>query len=228
MSLDDDIAYAVNCTRVVLEPKQTLETFGSTCIRYHLISELMDAAGKVRVRTGKVYSERPQIITPGDFADSLLSGFGAQARDYAQWLQTHGELMKILRYGLQFRKDQAEQEVIQGDLKAVSDRVRESVESDQAHLNAVLVGADELWEVSLLKFVVDFVRQSVPANLEALNQRAREEDSARSRKVRADIEREFHAAQQQPERIPVLGNKLEKYGLFGEYEDRFYGLLRRR
>ncbi len=37
--------YAVNNTEVVLMPKSYLETFGTTNLRYHMVSELMDTAG---------------------------------------------------------------------------------------------------------------------------------------------------------------------------------------
>ena len=47
----EDIAYAVQITEVARAPKEILETFGATRIRFHLVSELMDAVGQVRVRT---------------------------------------------------------------------------------------------------------------------------------------------------------------------------------
>src|SRR5210317_41201 len=105
MPAEHDFWYAVNLTKVVLPPRQTLETFGASTIRYHIVSELLDDVDRVRIRTGKVFSERPQIITPGNFAQQLLDGFGDQAKEYAEWLMQHNEMVNILKYGLQFRKE---------------------------------------------------------------------------------------------------------------------------
>ena len=47
MSIDDNIWYAVNQTRVVTEPKSTLETFGVTRIKYFIVCEQLDSVNKV-------------------------------------------------------------------------------------------------------------------------------------------------------------------------------------
>jgi len=64
MGKKEDFDYAMNVTRIVMAPQSTIETFGTTTVNYMLISELMDQVNTVRVREGKMYSERPQIITP--------------------------------------------------------------------------------------------------------------------------------------------------------------------
>lgn len=69
-----------------MPPKRHLETFGNTIINYYLVSELMDAVGKVRVREGRMQALRPQIITPSAYSSTLLEGFGEQAQKYLEWL----------------------------------------------------------------------------------------------------------------------------------------------
>ncbi len=49
---------------MVVRPKQHLETFGATTIYYHLVCELMDNPGQVRVREGNIHAYRPTILTP--------------------------------------------------------------------------------------------------------------------------------------------------------------------
>ncbi len=224
MSRKDDIWYAVKITRVVMPPRQTLETFGATTIRYHLISELMDEVDKVRVRAGKVFSERPQIITPDHFARQLLEGFGEKARDYAEWLSDHGEMVNILKYGLQFRKKHTSAEILSEPLNHVADKIKAAVSSEDDPLSAVIIGADELWEVSLLKFLRDYIEKSAPVNIQQLRQRDHEADL----EIPREIEMEFRAAALDKKRIPGLGKKLQKYGLFEKYEDRFYALVHQR
>ena len=223
MGQEDDFQYAVRLTRVVLAPRQTLETFGTTTIRYFLVSELMDQPNAVRIREGKVYSERPQIITPNALADQMLNGFGESAQRYVDWLREHGEMMRILRYGLQFRKDEITSEVVHEPVEALLERVQLQVTQGKDPLAAVLFGADEMWEVSLLKFLVDYIERSAPGNFKAIQDKARSESLA----VRREIEQEFMAAAVNPRQIRALGVKLQRLGMFEEYEDRFYTLLRR-
>src|SRR5271167_2503131 len=85
-----DFWYAVNHTEIVLRPRQHLETFGATVIDYLLISELMDQAGQVRVREGRLQAYRPEIITPQSFMANSLEGFNeSQSCDYMDWLRAH-------------------------------------------------------------------------------------------------------------------------------------------
>jgi hypothetical protein len=227
MGKQEDIWYAVNVTKVLLAPRQTLETFGATTVRYHLISELMDDVGKVRVREGKVVSQRPQIITPAHFAAQLLDGFGEKARSYAEWLMAHNEIARIVRYGLHFRKDEVSQETVTDTIEAVAERVTAQVQGGQDRLTAVILGADEMWEVSLLKFIVDYIEHSVPGTINDLNQRRREDGNYRKVQVRDDIENDFASAARNPALIQALGDKLQRLGLFEQYEDRFYALVHR-
>ena len=223
MGKQEDIWYAVNVTRVVHAPQLTLETFGSTTIRYHMVSELMDQVNKVRVRAGQVFSERPQIITPGHFASQLLDGFGDKAEEYADWLLSHGEIVKILKYGLQFRNDRGTEELINGSIDDAAAQVTDRVLETEDDFAAVVVGADELWEVSLLKFVVDYIQQSAPVHIEQLTaSEARDKN-----RLRNEIESEFVAAAVDADRVQRLGKKLQDNGFFEEYEDRFYSLVRR-
>jgi len=109
----------------------------------------------------------------------------------------------------------------------VADRVKAAVENDNEPLTAVLIGADELWEVSLLKFVVDYIQRSAPSNLQDLTQRAHGEASESNPKISIhdEIEADFATARIDPRRVNELGNKLQRYGLFETYEDRFYALM---
>ncbi len=225
MGKKEDIWYAVNATRVVYSPDQTIESFGTTTIRYHLVSELLDHANKVRVRAGSVYSERPQILTPSMVASQLLDGFGDKATEYAEWLLEHGEIIRILRYGLHFRKETVTEELINGSVDDVVQRVTDQVREADDQFAAVVVGADELWEVSLLKFLVDYIQTSSGPNFQELAH-ASAGSGARA-DIRRQLEADFTAAASDGSRLEALGNKLQKLGLFDDYEDRFFAMVRR-
>ena len=219
--------------RSCILPNKPLETFGTTTIRYHFLSELMDEVNKVRLREGSVYSERPQIITPSHFASQLLEGFDEKAQEYAEWLLNHGEMVRILKYGLHFRKGKIAEELISGSIEGVADKVKDKVISRDDNFSAVVIGADELWEVSLLKFVVDYLQKSAPLNFEDLSKQANSiriggaSESIRNQSLYEKIETEFEAAARDRSRLEGLGKRLQEYGLFEAYEDKFYELVRR-
>ena len=72
MHSQDDIHYALETTRVLHEPDRRIETFGETRFEFQLISELMDRAGEVRIRTGEVEAQRPRILRPEAYRDIEL------------------------------------------------------------------------------------------------------------------------------------------------------------
>lgn len=214
-----DFWYAVNNTEIVLRPQRQLETFGATVVDYHLISQLMDSATQVRVREGRLQAYRPEIITPGSFMENALEGFAeTQASDYLGWLREHeGDLM-ILKYGFKIKKEVTSEQIITDELDAVTERVK----ADQAARNkphsAVLVGVDEPWEVCLLKLLVELVKQSGPRHARELH--------LDPQGHRHEIEQAFRSASRDHSQIPALAERLKQTRLFGEYEDRFFALMR--
>jgi hypothetical protein len=161
----DDFQYAMENTRVILAPSRRIETFGSTSFRFHLVTELMDHVNQVRVRDGRLHAERPQIISPAHYSHLLLEGFGDKARTFADWLERNGENLAILKYGFQFRKTEVVEEVVHAGVEEVLGRVRERVKSSDEPLSAIIHGVDDAWEVCLLKFSMDLIRQSSGGNL---------------------------------------------------------------
>jgi hypothetical protein len=224
-----DFWYAVQNTRIVLLPSRRLETFGNTILNYHLVSELMDTANKCRVREGRIQAFRPQIITPASFADTLLEGFGEEAQRYVEWLREHEQDLRILQYGFTIRKQEISEHVITEALQAVVERVARDVRGRDDPLAAVVVGVEQPWEVSLLKLMVEVSGHSLPGNIRELERhRLMSSEAGPPAAVRDEIEREFKAAAHDASRIEALGRLLQRRGLFEQYEDRFFDLVRSR
>jgi hypothetical protein len=224
-----DFWYAVNNTAVLHRPAAPLETFGTTVLHYHLISELMDVANQVRVREGRLEAYRPQIITPQSFAQTLLEGFGGAAQEYVQWLRAHEESLHILKYGFAIRKQERSEYVVADDIRNVTGRLLDELKGRNDPLSALAIGVDRPWEVSLVKLMVDVVESSLAGNIRDLKakdlfNRARLDPTG----ARARIEDLFRTAEREPSRISELGERLVQEGLFREYEDRFFALLRGR
>ncbi len=209
-----------------MTPARRLETFGATMLNYHLITELLDSVDRIRVREGRIQAQRPQIMTPSSYAGSLLDGFGEEAEQYAEWLRNHEDDLRILQYGFVIRKEEISEEIVSDSLESVCDRVCKRISSKDDPMAAVVVGVDEPWEVCLLKLMVDVIRESAPGNVRDIQRRHLLDDvGGVPRAIRQEIEADFAEAARRPDMIKPLGRKLQKHGLFEEYEDRFYALL---
>lgn len=228
MPSQDDIWYAANATKIIHQPEKQLETFGETRIHYYLVAELMDAVEQVRIRDGLILANRPRVITPRFHANQLLENFGDEARQYADWLMQTGDAVRILEYGLTFRKQEYNEETANGKPEEIAEQIANRVQSQHDEESGVLIGVDDLWEVCLFKFASEIITESAPHNVHDLSEKGLLDPSSGGvpNAVRIEIENDLRAAQQDPARIKPLGNKLRQYGLFEEYEDRFYSLLR--
>ncbi len=228
MPTPDDIWYALANTKVLLAPRRRLETFGDTVIHYHLISEKMDAVNEVRIREGRLHAEKPQVLTPAYFQSLLLEGFGEQGNHYAEWLKDHLRDLAFLKYGFRFRKEEFSESTLHENLESVAGRVTQRVEAQGDPLTTVIRGVDDAWEVCLLKFMTDLIRESAPENVMHLKKRhLLETVEGIPRAVREEIEGDFDAAGADRDRMKTLGAKLRHYGVFEAYEDRFFDLVRR-
>ena len=117
-----DFWYASQNAEIVLPPSRKLETFGSTLINYHLVSELLDEPGRVRVREGRLEASRPALIMPSDYAKIDASGFGEEAKRYLEFLREHEDSIRILEYGYSLRQEAFSEQVVTDSVKAVMDR----------------------------------------------------------------------------------------------------------
>lgn len=216
-----DFWYAVNNTQVVAVPQNRLETFGATVVNYHLVSELMDSVDKVRVREGKLKAFRPEIITPPSITDEMLEGFGAEAQNYAKWLQQNAQDMQMLKYGFKVQKKEINDYILSDPLDIVVDRVKADVSDRNDPLGAVLVGVDRPWEVCLLKLMVELVQGSAPGNIQDIRQLQRDQKA----QLHQTLEKAFFDASQDALKVPALAELLRSNGLFERYEDRFFAAV---
>ena len=201
-----DFWYAVNNTDVILMPERHLETFGTTVMNYHLITELMDSVDRVRIREGRLEAGQPQIITPDAYLQTAMEGFGDEAQQYVDWLKEHEQDIKVLQYGYKLKQESFSEHIVTDSLEAVVKRVEESVKAGNDPMSAVVVGVDDPWDVCLIRLF--------------------EQQNGVPRGVRNSIEDAFKAANNDPSLIGDLNAKLQGLGLFDEYEDRFFSLIK--
>lgn len=169
MSRDPDFDrwYAAKSARFLLEPSCRLETFGNTLVNYHIVSELEDAPGKIRVREGRLEAHRPLVIVP-DFSEIETEGLSGEAKAYAEFLRSHESDMRILRYGCKIKADNYTEYVLTDNLAAVSERVKNEVVASGDGFSAVIQGVDEPWDVALVELWMREVRRSAQGNIRDL------------------------------------------------------------
>jgi len=222
-----DFWYAVNNTEIVRLPPRHLETFGTTILNYHLVTELMDSVDQVRVRQGRIQASQPKIVTPDAYSKTLMEGFGEEAEKYVEWLKQHESQVRVLQYGYKLKQEAFSEHLISDSMEVVVDRVREEVEKKDDPLGAVVVGVDHPWDVCLVKLFWEMVQQSAGTNFEQMEKRSLFTSVAGvPQGIRNDIEAAFLAASRNPALINGLGKKLQDLALFDEYQDRFFSLVR--
>lgn len=168
-------------------------------------------------------AQRPQIITPTAITENMLEGFGTEAERYMEWIRDHSQDFRMLQYGFVIRKEEINDEIITDTFEAVLERVATDVRKKDDPLTAVIAGVDSPWEVSILKMMFEVSNNSFQANVREMESHRMFTPDAG---IRFEIENDFQLASRQPARITELGNKLQKHGLFSEYEDRFFALIR--
>lgn len=224
-----DFWFAVKNTKLVLPPKRHLETFGNTLINYTLVCELMDTVGRIRIREGRLQGNQPQIITPTDYAQWVLDGFGAEAEKYLAWLRKHEDSLRILRYGYVLKQEAYSEEVVSGTLEEVTERVKKDVEARDQPFQAVVQGVDEPWDVCVMQMFWLLAKNSHPANVRELEERHMFEMRDRiPAGVKAEIEQAFRAAERDSTLVKDLGRLLQSHGVFEQYQDRFFALINRK
>lgn len=169
---DFDRWYAARKVRIIISPSHHLETFGNTIVNYHLISELADHPGKIRIREGRLEAHQPQVIAPR-FVDVVAEGFGDEAKAYLEFLKENEDSLRILRYGYHLKSDNFSEQIVTDSLANVTGRVTASVRESGDVFAAVLQGEDEPWDVALIELWRREVSRSAENNIRELDEKGK-------------------------------------------------------
>lgn len=161
--------YAATHVKIILHPSNELETFGSTIFNYHLISELDDYPGKVRIREGRLEAHQPRIIMP-KFNDITVEGLGPEAKEYLDFLRDN---MRILQYGYNLKSDKFSEQIVTDSLAAVTERVKAQVIQSGDRFSAVVQGVDEPWDIALVELWRREVERSADHNIKELQKKGK-------------------------------------------------------
>ena len=217
-----DFWYAVNNTKLVTTPTSKLETFGDTIVNYSLICEDMDNVNKICIKEGQIKALKPTIITPDILGKINLNDFGSDANEYAEWLKNNAKELNIMQYGFSIYKQEIKEYFVTDNIDNVVERVKKEKEKENDPLSAIIIGVNSPWEVCLLKLVVDLVQKSAQGNFNQLKKHS----SKNNTNIYDKIDNEFVFASKDPSRINNLAKLIKQNGLWKQYEDRFFALVK--
>ena len=228
---DERLEYAIRHTQVLRPPRQNLETFGITKVRYHLLTapayaDLVAGEGETVVREGQVIAERPRVVTPYYLLN--LEGFSHHARRYLEKMAQEELSSPALLY--RYRNEVEGLSIVSEPLDQLAQKLTEKLEREGTALACVIKGVDELWDVSLLRFIHEFTIRSLQSNVMDLGRRGLLEidPAGVPLDARRRIEELFHRVREGRVGPSELKVELDCWGLWPEYEDRFLALFQKR
>ena len=220
-------------TVVVRMPKQTLATFGTTVVTYNMVTRPLYQAldtdkrtDEAVLRRGKVKAERPQIVTPQFLARTV--GFGAEAQEFMRELIRRGQADDAgILYT--YSNEPLQIEIISSRPEEVAERISRRIDAESQPLEAVILGVDELWDVSLMKFIFDLTNSSGPKNAADFIRSGRMKiENGVPNDARLRIKESLRQVQNGNLDPAILHNELEAWQLFDEYQDLFFRALKGR
>jgi len=228
---DEQIEYAVQNTEVLRSPKQMLSTFGTTNIYYFLLTEpsykeLIEGEEETVIREGRVVTQQPRVVTPSYLIN--LEGFSDHARRYIELLiKDYGPSVPGLFYG--YKNEPRQTNIVSSDIVSVVQKLNEQIDKEGKLLTAIIRGVDELWDVSLLKFIFEITSNSLGNNIYEMGSRGLldTDQSGVPYDARLSIEHLFDLVRKGDLEPSALKLELDRWGIFSEYQDRFFRFFRR-
>ena len=223
---------AMEKTWIVRFPTQNLTTFGGTNISYYVVTEpiykeLDSSKEEGVVRSGRVIAERPIVVTPSYAIN--LSGFTSEAYQYLRHLaQEYGHNTPGILY--QYKNEAHKMDIVGGSSIEIARHISQDLDRRNDNMSVVVVGVDELWDVSLLKFIYEFTSSSATKNFQDLRISGLLDPQPNyggvPRAAIDQVEKLFRNVENggDPE---ALKRELVWWGLFDYYQDRFLNLFKR-
>jgi len=231
MESDERIREAVKRTQIIRAPRQSLSTFGVTNIYYYLVAEAayneMIKGNETVIREGRVVAEKPRIVTP--YYLSRVQGFSPEAKKYFEMLISSIDPNSPGLY-YAYRNEPKELNTTADPLATVIQKLNSEIDRKGDPLASIIKGEDTLWDVSILKFVYDITERSVKDNVRQLNQQGllNIDSSGLPADARLRIERLFNLVEKGELEPADLKTELDRWGVFEEYQDRFFTLFKRK
>jgi hypothetical protein len=237
------IERALEETEILKAPDELLSTSDSTTLHYYVLTEPVyleafpEEGPETRIREGWITWKKPKLLTP-DYI-MKLEGFSEEAKTALNMLaQNHPDMASLL-YKMKYKRESGDTRTVPRTIEANAARIEDNLDQASGLINVIIKGLDDLWDVSLMKFVQQLIGQSaklsqipdykekghlatndsgqpvVTRNLKGLPLSASEE-----------IEKMFKQVEKGKLDPSRLKRELDSWGIYKRYEDRFLDLFR--
>lgn len=177
MDLDEAFKIAQADTKFIKVRKNLLYTFGATRLPYVCLSEAVDNADFVTVRSGEVMADKPQIAVPGDMLafegfEELMREFGGNGHGggYDDGYGDNPILALARRISIPpskyVNKADGAPSRESGPLSEAVQRTVNRLENDNDVRTAVISAPEQVWGLSVLLYVGSQVARSAPSNVQ--------------------------------------------------------------
>jgi len=241
--MDKQIRNAFEYTKILRRPKQLLSTFGSSTIHFYVLtepvySEFTKDKKETVVREGKVSWYKPRLFIPNYML--RIEGFSKEARKAFESLSEENPDLAGILYKFKVNKELDEMNFVSDTLLNVAENINQQIEKSGDSLSTIIQGAAGLWDVSLSKFILDMMaRSAYLAQIPDFTQKGfiglngtghtvvSKDKHGIPLVARKEIE-ELFSQVRNGEMEPVrLKEELDKWGLFPQYQDRFFQLFKK-
>jgi hypothetical protein len=242
MKIDERIKYVLKQTKILKWPEHLLSTFGSSIVYYYVLtepvySEFEKHSKETVIREGKITWGKPKILTPSYIIRS--EGFSEEARRaYEMLIRENPDLAGIL-YPLELQIQSDKTNIIPGNWEKVYEWLKQETDNKGNALTTVIKGVNILWDVSLIKFILEMTIKSAHlAQLPELKKRGLINVDKEGRPLiikditgvpvaaRKEIERMFNMVKEGKMGLFELKEELDRWEVFEEYEERFFNLFK--
>jgi hypothetical protein len=179
------------------------------------------------IREGRVIAERPKIVTP--YYLNRLEGFSTDAKKYFKMLlNTQGPDAPGLFYA--YKNEPKGLNIVSDSWPIVVDRLNNEIDKKGDPMASIIKGQDDLWDVSLFKFIYEVTRNSLQDNISQLGSRGlfNKDSSGIPADARLRIEGLFARVARGEGEAYELEGELNRWGVFEQFQDRFFALVRGR
>lgn len=209
---------AMLLSRIVKMPSQQIFTFGETSFEYIILTPENDS--RCLIRRGNLVSGKPAIVTPGSLVNSLEGFEGEGVEAVKEFYGRLLEKLRVLGYRFENRPEKLSEAGM--PLKELTEKI---LADESENDTAVVTSPPDLWAGALLKVSLEIVKASFSDNMTDLDERGY--FLTETERNRREIEILFEEAAENRAYLGELSDKLRDYGLFEEYEDRFFSLVNR-
>ncbi len=243
MAEQEKIQEAIEATEIHHFPSKFLSTSEKTRLHYYVLTEpayleiYPEEGPETRIREGWITWEKPRLITPGYLLQA--EGFSDEARQALEMLAGENPDLASIFYKMNYSQQVDEVRTMPHTIGETAERLEAEQSEADDFLTAIISGLEEMWDVSLMKFVQEYVMESAQENqmpeMESRGYLTRGEKGhpqvTRTLEglpiaARDEIEKLFDEVRAGDTSPSVLKRELDRWGVYRQYEDRFLDLFR--